>query len=290
VPAPGGATKANAGTAVIGGVVSGATGGGLTKIGSGTLNVGAITLDAVNTYGGTAAGASALTLQGGTAPGITADVFPGPQFTLGGAVPQAGSTGFGAASARPFASGQYLVAPDGTVNLRQYGMVELTGKTIPEAKAVLEKHLAKYLDSPEVFVSVVAYNSKVYYIITQGAGMGDNVRRLPITGNETVLDAIAQINGLSQLSSQKIWITRPSPSDPEKGTILRVDYVAITRGGATATNYQVMPGDRIFIAEDGLIALNNRIGKITAPVERVLGIVGLAASTLRGLLFLPRGW
>ena len=57
-----------------------------------------------------------------------------------------------------------------------------------------------------------AYNSKVYYVITEGAGQGDLVARLPITGNETVLDAISQINGLSRLSSKNIWIARPTPS------------------------------------------------------------------------------
>ena len=69
-------------------------------------------------------------------------------------------------------------------------------------------------------MDVVAYNSKVYYIITQGAGLGDSVRRLPVTGNETVLDAISQIGGLSQVSSKNIWIARPSASDPREGNDL----------------------------------------------------------------------
>ena len=90
-------------------------------------------------------------------------------------------------------TGQYLVGPDGTINLRQYGLVHVAGLTVTEAKLAIQKHLAQYLDSPELSVDVVAYNSKVYYIITQGAGMGDNVRRFPITGNETVLDAISQV-------------------------------------------------------------------------------------------------
>ena len=106
---------------------------------------------------------------------------------------------------------QYLVAPDGTINLRQYGLVHVAGLTVTEAKLAIQKHLAHYLDSPELSVDVVAYNSKVYYIITQGAGIGDNVRRFPVTGNETVLDAISQVNGLSQLSSTHIWIARPAP-------------------------------------------------------------------------------
>ncbi len=185
-------------------------------------------------------------------------------------------------------SGQYLVGPDGTINLRQYGTVQVMGMTIAEVKAALEKHLAKYLESPEVTLDVLGYNSKVYYIITDGAGYGDNVRRIPISGNETVLDAVAAVGGLSQLSSKKMWLVRPTPTDPEKGMSLPIDYEAITQRGATATNYQVMPGDRIFIAGDSAIALNNKISKTTAPVERMLGMISLWASTVRSLLFLPR--
>ena len=110
-------------------------------------------------------------------------------------------------------TGQYLVGPDGTINLRQYGLVHVAGKTVTEARLAIQKHLTHFLDSPELSVDVVAYNSKVYYVITQGAGMGDNVRRFPVTGNETVLDAISQVNGLSQLSSTQIWIARPAPGE-----------------------------------------------------------------------------
>ncbi|MGA2796640.1 MAG: polysaccharide biosynthesis/export family protein [Thermoguttaceae bacterium] len=177
-------------------------------------------------------------------------------------------------------TGQYLVGPDGTINLRQYGTVLVMGSTLTEAKAALEKLLAKYFESPQVTVDVLGYNSKVYYIITDGAGMGDNVRRIPISGNETVLDAVARVGGLSQFSSKKMWIARPSPSDSEKGTILPIDYYAITQRGATKTNYQIMPGDRIFIAGDSAIALSNKVNKITQPVERIMGLISLGAATI----------
>ena len=48
-----------------------------------------------------------------------------------------------------------------------------------EARVAIQKHLSQFLDSPELSVDVVAYNSKTYYVITQGAAVGDNVRRLP---------------------------------------------------------------------------------------------------------------
>ncbi len=190
------------------------------------------------------------------------------------------------AGAQPV-TGQYLVAPDGTVNLRLYGRVCVMGKTVAEARSAIQKQLAAYLESPELSVTVVAYNSKVYYIIIQGAGLDDNVRRLPVTGKETVLDAISQINGLSQVSSKKICIVRPSASDSEQAAILPVDWDAITRRGATATNYQIFPGDRVFIAEDRLVTRSNLIGAKTAAIERIMGIVGLTTSTVSGLNSTP---
>jgi polysaccharide export outer membrane protein len=183
----------------------------------------------------------------------------------------------------PPVTGEYLVAPDGSINLRTYGRVQVMGKTIEETTAVVRKQLAKHFVSPELSVEVKQYNSKVYYIITEGAGMGDNVRRVPITGSDTVLDALASVNGLSQVSSKKIWISRPSPKNPAQGTILRVDYAGITKRGATVTNYQILPGDRVFIAEDKTVALNNWVGKQTAPIERILGIISLGAATLENV-------
>jgi len=187
-------------------------------------------------------------------------------------------------------TGQYLVGPDGTINLRQYGVVHIAGKTVTEARIAIQNHLKQYLDSPELSVDVLAYNSKVYYVITQGAGLGDSVRRLPVTGNETVLDAISQINGLSQVSSKKIWIARPAPHDFGCQQILPIEWDAITQGAQTATNYQLLPGDRLYVAEDELITFSNVMTKVTAPIERFAGILGLGNSTIRGFQTLGRNY
>ena len=99
-----------------------------------------------------------------------------------------------------------------------------------------------------------------------------------------MLDAISQINGLSQVSSRKLWVARPSAKDPKKGTVLPVDWEAITQRGIDATNYPLLPGDRVFIAEDHLVAMNNKLNKNIAPVERLLGLVSLFEATVRGLM------
>ena len=187
-------------------------------------------------------------------------------------------------------AGEHLVGPDGTVNLGTYGRVYVTGQTVEQARARIEAHLSQFLQQPEVAVDVVGYNSKVYYIISEGAGFGDAVTRMPVTGNETVLDAIASVNGLTQVSSKKIWISRPSPYEMGKDQILPVDWVGVTKGASTATNYQIMPGDRIFVAENRLIAFDSALGKLLAPAERIVGFTLLSTSTVQAINRFPKGY
>lgn len=188
----------------------------------------------------------------------------------------------------PPITGEYMVGPDGTINLRQYGSLRVAGKTIVQIRQDLNKHLSQYFDSPDAAVEVRQVNSKVFYVITEGGGMGDNVRRIPSTGNDTVLDALSAVGGISQVSSSKIWVARPAPGGYGCEQVLPVDYAAITRGGSTATNYQLMPGDRVFIESDNMIAANNYLTKLTAPVERLLGIASLGTSFGRGAETLGR--
>jgi len=177
-------------------------------------------------------------------------------------------------------AGQHLVGPDGTVTLGAYGSVPVVGLTLRQAKDVMERYLLSTGQFREVVlaVDVFGYNSKVYYIITEGAGLGDGVARFPVTGNETVLDAIANINGLTQVSSKRIWIARPVPHS-DNYQILPVDWKAVTASGAALTNYQIMPGDRVFVAEDKLVALDTSLAKLFAPLERTMGFTLLGAGT-----------
>ncbi|WP_166832013.1 polysaccharide biosynthesis/export family protein [Thalassoroseus pseudoceratinae] len=182
-------------------------------------------------------------------------------------------------------TGPHLVRPDGTVSLGIYGNVHVAGRTLDEAKYIIETQLSQYIEDPRINVDVTTYNSKVIYVITDGGGFGEQVVRLPVTGNETVLDAIAQIQGLSQVSSKRMWVARPAPS-PEGDQcahVMDVNWREITREGITTTNYQLFPGDRVYIQADSLIATDNALSKLFAPIERVLGITLLTNSTIRNL-------
>ena len=186
--------------------------------------------------------------------------------------------------------GEYAVRPDGTVYLGVYGSVPVAGYTLRQAASAIRETLARQAFaeadglSPEfllVLVDVTQYNSKSYYVITDGGGYGEQVLKFPVTGSETVLDAMSNVGGLGPVASKRnIWVARrcPVPDQPEQ--ILPVDWVGITQHGVTLTNYQLMPGDRVYVKAERLVTLDTRLARIISPIERVFGVTLLGTTTV----------
>jgi polysaccharide export outer membrane protein len=180
--------------------------------------------------------------------------------------------------------GEHLVRPDGTIGLGTYGAVHVTGLTLSAARVAIEEHLSQYLLKPEVSVDVFAYNSKVCYVIFDGGGYGQQIVRLPITGNDTVLDAIAQVSGLTPVSNKhRIRVARPTSTSESFDQVLAVDWQAITTRGRTDTNYQLLPGDRIYIDSDCWVAFDTRLARVLTPFERVFGFALLGSGTVSAI-------
>ena len=177
------------------------------------------------------------------------------------------------ASAKQTVAGPHLVRMDGTVGLGVYGSVFVAGMSLSEAKCAIERHLSCHIHAPEVSVDVLEYRSKTYFVIADGGGAGERVYQLPSTGNDTVLKAVSQISGLPSVACKgQIWIARPSPDCCGPDQRLYVDWDAIARGAQTCTNYQLLPGDRLYIQSDPFVRFDTKLAKITAPFERLLGL------------------
>jgi polysaccharide export outer membrane protein len=219
-----------------------------------------------------------------------------------------------AAPGRPI-SGERLVRPDGKISLGFYGEVYVAGLTIPEVKEKIVLHLRKYLgddvlglverdvetdelkmdpktgkikeidprDTDRVFVDVTAYNSKHYYVLGDVLVPG----KMPITGNETVLDALQYASGLLPTAApQNIRLVRPAPPGACCEQILPVNLAAITSGGDPSTNYQLMPGDRIIVYRDPIVRFTVFLDRIIAPYQAVIGSGLQTTFFLRYLQFL----
>ncbi len=138
-----------------------------------------------------------------------------------------------------------------------------------QAKAAIEHHLTAFLEDPEVSVDVYAYNSKVYYVITEGGERETRSHdsRSPAT-RRTGCGLAARRNewpvfqeNLDRASDTHTW-SRPSSS---------LGLGAITGARGHCDELPVMPGDRIFIAEDEWVAFDTRMAKFVAPIERAAG-------------------
>jgi len=154
-------------------------------------------------------------------------------------------------------TGNYLVRPDGTIGLGQWGAVAVSGKTCEQIASAIRQTVSRSgafreMDVPTeglaVAVSIAAYNSKTFYVISARTEGNESIVALPATGRETVVDAIAQLKDVPAVTSaRKIWIERPAAASGQPAQILPVDWKGITQQGIVKTNYQLLPSDRLHI-------------------------------------------
>jgi hypothetical protein len=92
-----------------------------------------------------------------------------------------------------------------------------------------------------------AVEGKQYHLVTAGP-RGEQVRSFPATGTETVSDAIGRVGGIAgREAGARVWVARGAAPGGQAVQVLPVDVVGITRHGVTATNYQLQPGDRVYV-------------------------------------------
>ena len=164
------------------------------------------------------------------------------------------------------------VLADGTVDLGACGRCVVAGQTLEGAESLIENqvrgHLERQsvacnekppvagvdLDDPPRCDSIVI-NVRLldpihrYYVLGEVNAPGG----YPLVGHETVLDAIVDAGGLTD-SADACGILLARPTDPYDCRVtLPVCYRQITQQGNTATNYQLRPGDRIFVGSRSCI-------------------------------------
>jgi polysaccharide biosynthesis/export protein len=140
------------------------------------------------------------------------------------------------------------VLPDGTIDLGKYGRPIVVGKTIPQVETLVWD-LIKALEKQGTAVSVrlVGRPSSVYYVFGEVNAPG----AFPITGRETVLDGIVSAGGVTKKASKEnIILSRPTAPNSCR-IVYPVCYPQIVQLGDTTTNYQLLPGDRIYVPSKG---------------------------------------
>jgi polysaccharide export outer membrane protein len=125
------------------------------------------------------------------------------------------------------------------------GMEELPLEQEPdhEELVALERRIQEAIAENEITARLINWESKRIYVLGEVNSPGS----FTFSGNQTVLDAIIEAGGLTSTADRhQILLARPSPCDSCR-VVGKICYDHIVQLGDTSTNYQLWPGDRVFV-------------------------------------------
>lgn len=131
---------------------------------------------------------------------------------------------------------------DGRVTVPLLGDVTASGRSPRELAAQLQEMLARYLEAPQVVVSVAQANSSRIYVL----GMVNKAGVYPLTGPTTVLQALAMAGGFKEFArTGDIVVIRHDQSGASMP--IPVNYKRIEAGRDLAQNIALRSGDTVVV-------------------------------------------
>ncbi len=139
----------------------------------------------------------------------------------------------------PDFTGTRVVRPDGKISMPLIGEIQASGLTPEQLGKNLTGALNKYVNKPDVLVSLQQVNSKKYYI-DGGVNRPGEYRLVTPT---TILEALSQAGGFREFSNtKKIRILRGDKT-------LKFNYKEVSHGKKMDQNIYVENGDHIIVPE-----------------------------------------
>ena len=133
------------------------------------------------------------------------------------------------------------VRPDGQVTLPLLEDIQAAGFTPMELAAQISEKLKKFVNNPQVTVSVAEINSRRVYVTGEVARSG----ALPMLPNMTVLQALSSSGGFTQFAkTKKIYVLRVEGGKQAK---LPFNYNDVVKGKNSQQNALLKPGDTIVV-------------------------------------------
>jgi polysaccharide export outer membrane protein len=134
-------------------------------------------------------------------------------------------------------------APDTRPDAEQSDELSLGAIEDEEARIALERRIAEAISKNEISVRLVTWDSKKIYVLGEVNSPGS----FDYDGTHTVLDAIIEAGGLSSKANEHhIIVARPTTCSSCR-IVMTVCYDQVVQLGDTSTNYQLQPGDRVFV-------------------------------------------
>jgi polysaccharide biosynthesis/export protein len=139
-----------------------------------------------------------------------------------------------------------LVGPDGKIYYNVLPGLDVWGLTLAQATDLLEKELAKYVNSPRVTVTLRSVGSQFVWVL----GRLNRPGIYPLVGPTTLLELIAQAGGpsraISSVTSEDLADLRHS-FIVRDGQFLPVDFYRLLHDGDASQNIYLHPGDFVYV-------------------------------------------
>lgn len=133
------------------------------------------------------------------------------------------------------------VRPDGKITLPLLNDVQAEGLSPVELSQVIRDDLKKYINEPQVTVTVTQINSRRVYVTGEVTRPG----AFQLLPNMTVLQALTSAGGFTQFAKTKgIYVLR---SVDGKQVKLPFTYKDVINGKKPEQNVQLLPGDTIVV-------------------------------------------
>jgi polysaccharide export outer membrane protein len=133
------------------------------------------------------------------------------------------------------------VRPDGKISLPLVNDIQAAGLTSLELASSISEGLKKYLNNPQVTVTVTEINSRRVYVTGEVGKPG----ALPLLPNMTVLQAVSSCGGFTQFAKlKKIYVLRQEGGQQVKYPF---NYKEVVAGKKPEDNIALQPGDIIVV-------------------------------------------
>ena len=175
---------------------------------------------------------------------------------------------------------QQKVRPDGFITVYLLGDVMAAGET-PEALSLkLEQQILKFYRDVVVQVTVVEFNSKVYYSAGQTI-IGPH----PYTGRDTVLDAVLRGGTPRTGHLEKVQVLRPS-DDGQTVARMTVNCKVMIETGDLRQNAILEEGDIVYIPPTPLAAAGIAMQNLFQPINPIVEATAGPLSVYTGIVTL----
>lgn len=133
------------------------------------------------------------------------------------------------------------VRPDGKITLPLLNDIQAVGLTPMELASAISEQLKKYINNPQVTVSVTEINSRRIYVTGEVTKAG----AYALLPHMTVLQALSSSGGFTQFAREKnIYVLR---TENGKQTKIPFNYKEAVKGKNPAQNIELLPGDVIVV-------------------------------------------